>query len=138
MAPIRARLVDTFELGPLTAREALKYLHAKLRASGVVHPHRVLPIATCIELHKKSGGWPGVLDGMTLRAIQWVDRLPIRREQIYPLAAQRPPVSDADSSAAEQNIIDRDLPVILVSKNGQLLQEYEVTATESCRSVGRA
>ena len=135
MSPIGARLAGCFELGPLTAKETVKYLQGKLRASGVVHPHRVLPIATCIELHKKSGGWPGVLDGMTLRAIQWVDRLPIRREQIYPLAAQRPPVSDADASTTEQNIIS-DLPVILVSKNGQLLQEYEVKQPKIV--IGRA
>jgi pSer/pThr/pTyr-binding forkhead associated (FHA) protein len=135
MSPIGARLVGCFELGPLTARETVKYLQAKLRASGVAHPHRVLPIATCVELHKKSGGWPGILDSMTLRAIKWADRLPIRREQVYPLAAQTPPVSNADSSIAGQNVVS-DRPVILVSKSGQLLQEYEVKQPKVV--IGRA
>jgi general secretion pathway protein A len=135
MSAIGSRLIDSFALGPLTAKETVKYLQAKLRAAGVEHPHRVLPIATCVELHKESGGWPGVLDGMTLRAIQWADRLPIRREQIYPLAAQRPPVSDADAASAEQND-DPDLPVLLISKNGELLQEYEVKQPKT--AIGRA
>jgi len=135
MSAIGSRLVDSFELAPLTAKETVKYLQAKLRAAGVEHPHRVLPIATCVELHKESGGWPGVLDGMTLRAIQWADRLPIRREQIYPLAVQRPPVGDADAASVEQND-DPDLPVLLISRNGELLQEYEVKQPKT--AIGRA
>jgi pSer/pThr/pTyr-binding forkhead associated (FHA) protein/type II secretory pathway predicted ATPase ExeA len=135
IAPIRARLVDTFELGPLTAREALKYLHAKLRASGLLYPHRILPIATCVELHRESGGWPGELDSLVLRAIEQADWLPIRGEHINALAAQRPPDSDADSSTADRNF-DRDVPKLLVTMNGKLLQEFGVTQPKV--SIGRA
>lgn len=135
MSPIRKRLVGNFEMGPLTAKEALIYLQSKLQASGVAHPHRILPIATCVELHKVSGGWPGELDNLALRAIEQVDRLPIRREQISALAAQSPSIGAADSSVADQNP-GRDIPKLLVSANGKLLQVFEVT--QSKVTIGRA
>ena len=135
MAPIRTRLVDTFELGPLTAKETLKYLHAKLRASGTVQPHRILPIATCVKLHKESGGWPGELDNLVSHAIEQTERLPIQREHVHAIAAQRPPVSDTDSSTLDRSF-DRDVPKLLVTANGKLLQEFEVTQPKV--SIGRA
>jgi len=118
-------------LCPLTAREALKYLHAKLRASGVAYPHRILPISTCVELHKESGGWPGELDGLTLRAIERAESLPIRREHAYPLADQSQSIGNAPSSTA-----DTDLPKLLVTVNGKLVQKFEVNQAKTL--IGRA
>ena len=135
MAPIRARLVDTFELGPLTAKEALRYLHAKLRASGTTQPHRILPIATCVKLHKESGGWPGKLDNLVSHAIEQTERLPIQREQVHAIAAQRPRVCDTDSSTPDRSF-GRGVPKLLVTMNGKLLQEFEVTQPKM--SIGRA
>jgi pSer/pThr/pTyr-binding forkhead associated (FHA) protein/type II secretory pathway predicted ATPase ExeA len=135
MKPIRKRLVGTYELSPLTAREALKYLHAKLRTSGVTHPHRILPISTCVELHKESGGWPGELDGLTLRAIERAERLPIGREHVYPLADQSQSVGNAPSSMAGPTA-DTDLPKLLITVNGKLLQEFEVSQAKTL--IGRA
>ena len=135
MEPMGSRLVGTCELGPLTAKETVIYLHAKLKASGVDHPHRVLPIATCVELYKESEGRPGVLDGLTLRAIRWVDRLPIRREHIYPLAVDRPPVRIADPETKAQEV-DPNMPKLLISVGGNLVQEYDLIDSKTV--IGRA
>lgn len=135
LSPMATRLVGSFELGVLTAKETAKYLHAKLQESGVSHPHRVLPIATCVELHKESSGRPGTLDALTLRAISWVDRLPIRREHIYPLTAERPRVRVADS-VAEVHEDDADTPKLLISVAGNLVQEFNLT--QSTTVFGRA
>jgi len=125
MKPIGARLIDSFELGPLTAKEAIKYLHAKLSASGVAQPHRVLPTATCVDLHKESAGRPGLLDRLVLNAIKRADRLPIQREDIFPSAVQGRSIDDATSSIIGSDD-NADQPRLLLTQNGILLQEIKV------------
>ena len=135
MAPIRARLVGTFELRPLSARETLKYLHTKFRGSGVVHAHHVLPIATCVELHKQSGGWPGELDRLTLRAVERAEQLPIRPEHIHPKVVHRPSRRRMASLIKKPNA-DSETPRLLVTSQGKLLQEFEVKQPKVL--IGRA
>jgi hypothetical protein len=135
MAPIRARLVDTFELRPLSARETLKYLHTKFRGSGVVHAHHVLPIATCVELHKQSGGWPGELDRLTLRAVERAEQLPIRPEHIRPKVVHRPSRRRM-ASLIKKPDVDPETPRLLVTFQGELLQEFEVKQPKVL--IGRA
>ncbi len=135
MTPIRTRQVDSFDVGPLTATDTLKYLYAKLRAIGVIHPHHILPVTTCAALHKESGGWPGALDYLTMRAIERVDKFPIRREHIDLVAAQIPSVSNAEPSTVDQNI-DLVIPELLVTAYGNSPRKIEVK--ESIVLIGRA
>jgi len=135
MNPVGSRLVGSFELGSLSAKETYAYLHAKLQASGVDHPHRVLPISTCVELHKESGGLPGKLDGMTLRAIKWVDEPPILPEHIYPLTVESLSATIANASTADPDV-DPNTPKLMVSATGKLLREIEVKQPKV--TIGRA
>ncbi len=62
MSNIAERSADIFSMEPLTPIETKLYLHARLRACGVEHVDKMLPVATCDRLHEKSGGWPGLLN----------------------------------------------------------------------------
>ena len=62
MAPVSTRLLGEFELEPLTARESLVYLFARLHALGVEDPDAVFKTDVCQALHAESQGWPGKLD----------------------------------------------------------------------------
>lgn len=135
LSPMGTRLVGSQGLDALTAKETAAYLHAKLKASGVEHPHRVLPIATCVELYKESSGRPGTLDDLVMRAISWADRLPIRREHIYPLTAERPAVRLADSVDSNQDP-DHDAAKLMISVAGNLVQEFDLVHSKTV--IGRA
>jgi len=135
MRSIAARLVDTFELQPLTAKETVAYLHAKLRAAGAIHPHQILPTATCVELHKESGGWPGKLDGLALCVIERAEELPMRHENVHSLATQCASFS-CEAVSTAKSIDGPDVPKLLVTSNGKLLQKFEVRQTNVL--IGRA
>lgn len=135
MTPIRTRQADSFDVGPLKAADTVKYLYAKLRAIGVIHPHHILPVTTCAALHKESRGWPGALDNLTMRAIERVDKFPIRREHIDLVAAQIPSVSNAKPSTVDQNI-DLAMPKLLVTAYGSSTRKFAVK--ESIVLIGRA
>jgi len=62
MSSIAERSADIFSMDPLTPIETKLYLHARLRACGVKHVDKMLPVAVCNRLHEKSGGWPGLLN----------------------------------------------------------------------------
>ena len=62
MSSIAERSADIFSMDPLTPIETKLYLHARLRACGVKHVDKMLPVAVCDRLHEKSGGWPGLLN----------------------------------------------------------------------------
>ncbi len=77
MSPIADRLVGSFELQPLTARESLIYLYARLQALGIEHPDTVFETDVCRALHAATKGWPGKLDDVAEAAAARSDQFPI-------------------------------------------------------------
>jgi type II secretory pathway predicted ATPase ExeA len=65
--PVRPFEVST--LAPMTANDALIYLHTRLEACGIGRPDSVFPGDVCDVLHAQSGGLPGRLNELALQAI---------------------------------------------------------------------
>jgi len=70
MSSVAERSADIFSMEPLTPIETKLYLHARLRACGVKHVDKTLPVVVCDRLHEKSGGWPGLLNQYARAALR--------------------------------------------------------------------
>ncbi len=104
------RPVEVRQLAPMTANEALVYLHARLEASGVGVPDSVFPGDVCDKLHEISRGWPARLNALALTAIERSETLPVTLTRI----TKRP----------EQLPAERRSPSLLVSKDGKTVREF--------------
>lgn len=62
MAPVANRLTGSFELLPLSAKDASRYLYAKLKAAGASQPDDIFSVTICDRLFELAGGLPGRLD----------------------------------------------------------------------------
>ncbi len=135
MSALAVRMLSAFELEPMTPRETTGYLYAKLRVSGCGSPDSVLPGEICDELHKLSGGWPGILDKIVIRAIERADNWPIRREHIFLPAAQITSGSPADISIVNESS-GREIQKLCLTLNRETLEEFELMDSKTL--IGRS
>lgn len=120
MASISRRVVGNFQLGPMSSKEAMRYLYAKLRSGGAERPDDVLPVDVCEKIHAMAGGWPGDMDEMALSIIEQARSFPVKVEDIVDPQAE--PVDD--------------VPRIIVTSMGKTLQEIRLT--EKRALIGRS
>lgn len=126
---IAERQTGSFFIAPMTARETDDYLHAKLRAAGCSKPSRVFPTAVCEELHRASGGWPGVVDRLSLLALAKAAQCPVTKDLI-----ERPSVPEElpallfriDEEVEAATLADA--PTLVVSHDGETLEEIRMTS----------
>ena len=104
------RPLEVRRLEPMTANEALVYLHARLEACGIGVPDSVFPGDTCDKLHEISRGWPARLNALALTAIERSETLPVTLTRIM----KRP----------EKLPAERRSPSLLVSKDGKTVREF--------------
>lgn len=120
MSSISKRVIGNYELEPMTSKEALHYLYAKLRSGGVDRPDDIFSVEVCEKLHALSGGWPGDIEAMALSIMEQAKEFPIRLDDIVDPNA--PPVDN--------------LPKLMVTLAGE--QPREVLLSEKRALVGRA
>jgi len=111
---IAARMAGDYELGPLTAKETLVYLHTMAESCGVEHPGNLFPVDTCDNLHQASGGLPGELEGIAMAAIKRAASQVLEPEEIVP----------------------QETPKLLITLNGELQQEIQLDAANAL--IGRS
>jgi general secretion pathway protein A len=104
------RPIEVRQLEPMTANEALIYLHARLEACGVGVPDSVFPGDACDKLHEISKGWPARLNALALTAIQRTEQLPVTVTRIM----KRP----------EKLPQQRKAPSVVISKDGKTVREF--------------
>ena len=135
MSALATRMVGRFELGPMTPREAKRYLYAKLRVSGCDSPDSVLPGDICDELYKLSNGWPGILDKFAMQAIERAANLPNRHEHIYPPAEQATPKDEPDISVVKDSD-ESETQKLYLTLNRKTLQEFDLRDSKTL--IGRS
>ena len=104
------RPIEVRRLEPMTANEALVYLHARLEACGVGVPDSVFPGDACDKLHEISRGWPARLNALSLTAIKRSEQLPVTVTRIMQRPAKLPQ--------------QRKAPSLVISKDGKTLREF--------------
>ena len=70
MTPVSNRLTGSFELLPLSAKDASRYLYAKLKAAGANQPDDIFSVTICDRLFDLAGGLPGRLDKLAADSIE--------------------------------------------------------------------
>ena len=114
------RLTGSFHLEPLTMDETSDYLYAKLRHGGCLDPAEVFPDATCDELYRASGGWPGIVDRLASLAIAKAKKCPVGLQHI-----EHPAIPEMTKSPEPEVGEERvpEPPLLCLTYNGKTIQE---------------
>ena len=127
LKPLARRVVHDFHLRPLTQEEAKSYLHDKLRAVGSDYPDFVFPDATCGELWKASGGWPGILDRLALLALARAETLPVSTEDVEHPALPTGTWDEEELALAERDFATSSgAPQLVISSNGNVVADIRM------------
>jgi general secretion pathway protein A len=132
MGCISDRLTGEFHLDPIAHSEMADYLYAKLQAAGSDDPAHIMPRMVCYELHRASGGWPGIIDRLALLALAKATGSPIKKEWIeHPVLPEKTSASSllplltesrsADYSVAKAN--EAEFPKLILTLNGESIDE---------------
>jgi type II secretory pathway predicted ATPase ExeA len=115
MASVTSRTHCVVALTPLTVREAINYLHARLSACGVKQPQSIFALDVCERLHELSGGWPGLLNDEAMKAIVKARHFPV---QISDVCMPPKPKSVASEPPVTTS------PTLILSRTGQVIADY--------------
>jgi type II secretory pathway predicted ATPase ExeA len=128
MESLTKRVSADLHLRPMSAEEATRYLHEKLRAAGSTLPEHIFPQGVCAELWAASGGWPGVTDRLALLCLAKASKLPVTPGNIErPLLPQG---TWGDAQAGKPGLPAApaaEPPVLIVSRDGTTLRELAFT-----------
>jgi type II secretory pathway predicted ATPase ExeA/pSer/pThr/pTyr-binding forkhead associated (FHA) protein len=136
MASLAKRSVDSFVISPLSLREALLYLHARLGACSVGNADTVFPVDVCDRLYQQSGGWPGLMNQFAKEAIGRATDFPLR------LADTAPQQEAEEEPAADIPVLVDDevggalAPRLIITRDGNSVAEY--TINEKKALIGRS
>lgn len=124
LANLAQRNPGSYTLGPLSAKETMIYLHARMQAAGSERADTVFPFDVCDRLREQSGGWPGKLNTFALEAIRRSSGFPLSVVDTY--APRRQPVREASDLPVlgEQVTASREPPRLLISRKGKPVTEY--------------
>lgn len=137
MECISERLLHDFHLYPMTSEEVVHYVHEKLRAAGSLMPEFVFPHAFCTELWRSSGGWPGIIDRISLLALAKSETLPVPVEMIESPTLPIGTWDDAKLAEAQQQSTELPgPPTLYVSHDGEMIRE--LTFDMSRLLIGRS
>jgi pSer/pThr/pTyr-binding forkhead associated (FHA) protein len=113
-----------YSLLPLSAKETMIYLHARMQAAGSERADTIFPFDVCDRLREQSGGWPGKLNEFALEAIKRSAGFPVSVVDTYA------PGEERDDSAAQIPVLGKDAavsrlpPRLIVTRDGKMLGEH--------------
>ena len=141
MLPISIRLTGAFEMQPLTARESLIYLFARLKANGVRNPDSAISREIIESLHTATGGWPGNLDCIADTVLKKRSEFPVGTEAFSELESDElfssfDKVREEDHVPVLDDFVEPEPPQLIISRNGEVIQEASVSATRTI--IGRS
>ncbi len=124
MTSLIQRSPGTFTLKPLTAKETMIYLHARLQAAGSERADTVFPFDVCDRLRDQSGGWPGQLNKFALEAIKRASGFPISVVDTYSPGEAGDLSADDIPVLGSKEAVRRLPPRLTVTKDGKTLLDY--------------
>ncbi|MGI9203361.1 MAG: FHA domain-containing protein [Woeseiaceae bacterium] len=120
------RLTGDFHLEPLTMGETNDYIYSKLRHAGCHDPDSVMPEATCDELYRASGGWPGVIDKVAIVALARAENCPVDLGEV--VHTKIPARTTKDLGTQDETMKptgERKHPLLYLTHNGKTLQKIK-------------
>lgn len=125
LSNISQRYPGSFQMEPLSAKETMLYLHARLRAAGSERADTVFPFDVCDRLREQSGGWPGMLNLFALEAIKRSAGFPLSVVDTYGAKEKTREASATSLPVLElEEKISRQPPSLVVSQDGRVISEF--------------
>ena len=113
-------------LQPLSSKETMIYLHARMQAAGSERADTIFPFDVCDRLREQSGGWPGKLNHYALEAIKRSDGFPVSVDSTYaPDDAAR--VKESIPVLGKVDAVTKMPAKLIVSRDGDLVAEHVFT-----------
>ena len=125
MTSLIQRSPDTFSLQPLTAKETMLYLHARMQAAGSGRADTIFPFDVCDRLREQSGGWPGLLNKFAFDAVKRASEFPVSIVDTYSPAEVPELKAEAIPVLGAQEATRRSPPGLTVTRDGKTLLEYK-------------
>jgi pSer/pThr/pTyr-binding forkhead associated (FHA) protein len=123
MASLVAREPSMHELQPLTSKETMIYLHARMQAAGSERADTIFPFDVCDRLQDQSGGWPGKLNHFALEAIERSDGFPVSVDSTY--APDEASIAPGKIPVLEKTDTVKQLPTrLILTRDGKTLSEH--------------
>lgn len=127
MRPVADRVFGRYEMRPLTLRETIAYVNARLDSCGVDQPDLFFSIDTCARLHAASGGWPIRLDDLVARILDRSQGEPACLDDIEEFGVPVPGPHSQVTAAASSVPDDMPLPRLIVTRDGETQQDIELS-----------
>ncbi|MGI9219944.1 MAG: FHA domain-containing protein [Woeseiaceae bacterium] len=125
MSKISKREPGGFTMEPLSARETMIYLQARLKAAGCDRADTFFPMDVCDRLREQSGGWPGMLNLFALEAVKRSSGFPLKVVDTYGAKEETREASAADLPVLEmESSAGRQPPSLTVTNNGKIVANY--------------
>jgi type II secretory pathway predicted ATPase ExeA len=125
MSNFSKRQPGSFKMEPLSAKETMIYLHARLQAAGIDRADTIFPFDVCDRLREQSGGWPGMLNLFALEAIKRSAGFPLSVTDTYGASAKTREASGTNLPVLDvQAAVNRLPPSLTISKDGKVVSEY--------------
>jgi type II secretory pathway predicted ATPase ExeA len=125
LSNISQRHPGIFKMEPLSAKETMIYLHARLQAAGSERADTVFPFDVCDRLREQSGGWPGMLNLFALEAIKRSSGFPLSVVDTYGAKEKTREASAANLPVLElAERVSRKPPRLVLTKDGETISEF--------------
>jgi type II secretory pathway predicted ATPase ExeA len=127
MPSVKNREAGSFPLRPLTIKEVLIYLNARLTASGVNDAETVFPVDVSDRIYKRARGWPGAINKAAIEALERTKRVPpdtsdtIVKDRVTISAPDNLPVLDVEKATAPPQTS------LIITKGGKVVSEFSFT-----------
>lgn len=125
-----------YSLLPLSSRETMIYLHARMQAAGSERADTIFPFDVCDRLRELSGGWPGKLNQFALEAIKRSDGFPVSVVDTYAPGEEALDSSQQLPVLGKREAVSRLPPKLIVTRDGDTLSEF--TFREKKVLIGRS
>ena len=127
MPALSRRQVGSYAMRPMSAKEALIYLHARLEACGVNNADTVFPVDVSDRLFQHSKGWPGPLNQSAIETIGRATSFPVSVTDTMVLDDVKldPPPADLPVLGAKEATGPLP-PTLIITKDGKVVSEHVI------------
>jgi len=127
MPAMSMRNVGSYQMRPLSAKETLIYLHARLEACGVNNADTVFPVDVSDRLYDYSNGWPGPLNLAATETIGRATSFPVTVTDTMVLDEVKlePPPDNLPVLGAKEATGPLP-PSLIITKDGKIVSEHVV------------
>ncbi|MDH3266269.1 MAG: hypothetical protein OEM25_04820 [Gammaproteobacteria bacterium] len=108
-----------YSLLPLSAKETMNYLHARMQEAGSERADTIFPFDVCDRLRQQSDGWPGKLNEFALEAVKRSVGFPVSMVDTYAPGEVIDETGLQIPVLAQDAAVNRIAPKLIISRDGR-------------------